>query len=60
MARMLNLRDIFELIIDGFDDRSFSEQQLILQAHQLVLHVLANKSTAPRRISYWKKLTWKG
>ncbi len=41
MARMLDLGDILELIIDGLDQDSFAEQELIGHHHQAVLHVLA-------------------
>ena len=42
MAGMGNLRNVFELVIDGFDDRTFASQQLIHQGHQLVGHILAD------------------
>ncbi len=29
MARMLNLRDVFELIGDGFDDGAFAQEQFV-------------------------------
>ena len=32
MARMLDLRDVFELISDGLDDGSFSEKEFAHQA----------------------------
>ena len=31
MAGMLDLRDVFELVIDSLDDRAFAQQQLIKQ-----------------------------
>ena len=34
-----NLRDIFELINDRFDNGAFAGQQLIHQAHQMIFHV---------------------
>ena len=39
MARVFNLRDILELVNDGFDEGTFTEQEPIAQQHQLVLHV---------------------
>ena len=39
MPRMLNLRDVLELVYHGFDDRTFASKQLVIQTHQLVLHV---------------------
>lgn len=39
MARMLNLRDVFELVKDAFDDRTFPEQELVGERYQLVGHV---------------------
>ena len=41
MPRMFDLRDILELIDDGFDDGPFAQQDLIIQQHEAVLHVLA-------------------
>ena len=40
MAGMLDLRDVFELVIDGLDDRAFPQQQLVKQRQQLVFHIL--------------------
>ena len=36
---MLDLRDIFELVDDGFNDGTLSGQEFVGQLHQLVLHV---------------------
>lgn len=40
MARMLNLADILELIVDRFDQRPFAQEQLISQIQDLAVHVL--------------------
>lgn len=37
MAGMLNLRLIFQLVIDGFDDIAFTQQQFISHEHEAVL-----------------------
>ena len=37
---MLNLADVFEFIVDRLYDRAFPEHDLVVQAHQRVLHVL--------------------
>ena len=42
MACMLNLGDIFQLVIDGLNNGSLTQHQLIEDGHQLVFHVLAN------------------
>ena len=39
MARVLNLRNILELIDNGLDNRSFAQQQFIRKVHEMVLHV---------------------
>lgn len=39
MARMLNLRDVFELIGDGLDDGSFAQQELVGPVQQPVVHL---------------------
>ena len=36
---MLNLRNIFELVINGFNDAAFSQQNLIEQGDDFGLHV---------------------
>lgn len=40
MARMFDLADVLELIIDGLDQRAFSQQKLIQNRHQFVFHIL--------------------
>ena len=40
MAGMLDLRNVLELVNDTLDDGSFSQQQLVDQANETVLHVL--------------------
>src|SRR6266567_2471412 len=44
MTRMLDLRNILELVDNGFDNRSFAQQELIRQMHELVFHVFAQPS----------------
>ncbi len=39
MARMLDLRAVFELISDGLDDGSFSEQECVRPIEQAVVHL---------------------
>jgi len=39
MASMLNLRDIFELINDAFEDGTFAQEQFVHQREQAVFHV---------------------
>jgi hypothetical protein len=41
MARMLDLRDVFELVNDGLNNRSFAQQQFVRKVHQMILHVFA-------------------
>ncbi len=42
MPGALNLLDVFELVVNGFDDGALTQQQLIDQGHQFVAHVPAN------------------
>ena len=44
MAGMLDLRYVFELVIDSLDDRSFSEHELVSNGYQSIPHVLTNRS----------------
>lgn len=39
VARVFNLGDILELVDDGFNDGALTEQELVAQQHQLVLHI---------------------
>ena len=39
MARMLNLRDILQLVDDGFDNRALAEHQTVIEGHQSLFHV---------------------
>jgi len=41
MARMFNLADIFEEIVDRFDDGTLAEKDFVSQIHEFVLHVFA-------------------
>jgi hypothetical protein len=41
MARMLDLRDILELVKDGLNQDTFSQKEFVRQGHQAVLHILA-------------------
>lgn len=41
MARMLDLRDILELVDDGRDTRAFAYQELVGKIHEMILHVFA-------------------
>lgn len=40
MPRMFYVADIFEFVVDGLDERPFSEQNFVVQVHKQVLHVL--------------------
>lgn len=42
MARVLDLLDVFKLIVDAFDDRALAQSQLLHQWHEFVLQVLAD------------------
>jgi hypothetical protein len=42
VASVLNLGDVFELVMDGFDNSALAEQELIPQRQELRFHVLAN------------------
>jgi hypothetical protein len=44
MTRMLDLRNILELVDNRFDNRPFAQQELVRQMHQPVFHVLAPPS----------------
>ena len=41
MAGVLNLTHILELVVDGFDQRPFAQEQLVAQVHQPIVHVFA-------------------
>ena len=40
VAGMFNLRDVFELIYDAFNDGSFVQEDFVHQRQQTVFHVL--------------------
>ncbi len=42
MACMFDLRDILQLVVNGFNYCALAQHQLIEDRHQLVFHVLAN------------------
>lgn len=37
---MFNVADILELVVDGFNERPFPQQDFVVQVHERVLHVL--------------------
>ncbi len=39
MARMLNLRDVLELVNNGLNDGSFASEQLVREPHQAIFHI---------------------
>ena len=39
---VLDLLDVVDLVVDGFDDGTLAQQQLIGQGHEFVGHVLAD------------------
>ena len=39
MARMLNLRDVLQLVDDGFDNGALARHQTVIQGHQSLFHV---------------------
>jgi hypothetical protein len=39
MARMLDLRLILQLVVDGLDDEAFPQQEPVTHQHQAVFHV---------------------
>jgi hypothetical protein len=41
MTRMLDLRNILELVDNRFDNRPFAQQELVRQVHEPVFHVFA-------------------
>ncbi len=38
---VLDLRNVFELIGDGFDNEAFTQQKPVREQHQLTFHILA-------------------
>src|SRR5215467_449723 len=41
VTRMLNLRNVLELVNDGFNNSSFAEQELVRKVHETIFHVFA-------------------
>ena len=39
MSGVFNLGDIFELIDDGFDKRSFAQQEFVGHRQELIFHI---------------------
>lgn len=42
MPGVFDLLDVLDLVVDGFDDGTLAQQQLIHHGHQFVVHVLAS------------------
>ena len=43
MARMFNLGDVLELVVDGLHDSALAQQQNVMTVQQAPLHVAAGK-----------------
>ena len=39
MARMLDLRNVLQLVNDRFDNRALAKQQTVIQGHQALFHI---------------------
>ncbi len=39
VTRMLDLRNVLQLVNDSFDDSAFSQQQAVCQEHQTIFHL---------------------
>ena len=37
---MFDVADVLELVVDGFNERPFPQQDFVVQVHERVLHVL--------------------
>ena len=44
MTRMLNLRNVLELIDNGLNNRPFAQKEFIRKMHEMILHVFAQSS----------------
>jgi len=42
MARMLNLRNVFELVDDGFHDGPLAKEEFVHQRHEHIFHIGSN------------------
>jgi len=43
VASVFDLGNVFQLVVDGFDDRPLPQQHFVGQGHEAVLHVLAHR-----------------
>ena len=41
MSSMFDLRDVLQLVVNGFNDCSLTQHQLVEDIHQLVVHVFS-------------------
>jgi len=58
---MLNLRDVFELIGDGFDDGTFAQKEFIRPVEQAVVHLLTQLGDEMQSMSHHQVLgQWLG
>ncbi len=56
MARMLNLEDVFELIIDGLNDDSLAQEEFVRPVEQSIAHPLAEFAEEVKSLGYLKLL----
>jgi hypothetical protein len=39
MARIFDLRDILELVVNRLNNRALTRQELVMEAHQFIFHI---------------------
>jgi hypothetical protein len=52
MKKMLDLRNVLELVNNGLNDGSFMQQQFVRKVHEVVLHVFAQLQRCAQRLSF--------
>ena len=52
MARVLDLTDVFELIVDGLDEGALAQEQLVREQQQAIVHLLAQLADQAQSLSH--------
>ena len=52
MPSVLDLADVFQLIVDGLDDRPLAQEQLVRHGQQTVAHVLAERGDETQSLAH--------
>jgi hypothetical protein len=56
LTRMLDITDTLQLVVNRFNNRSFSQQDTIIEGHEAIFHVTSNTGHEVNPLSFENSL----